>query len=59
MVVAIRLLMMKYKQKSTAGRKKVADKKKVVTLYVEGSKVEKIGLETLKNLCYNVINQNV
>ena len=44
---------------STAGRKKVADKKKVVTLYVEGSKIAKIGLETLKNLCYNEINRNV
>ena len=53
---------MKTKKKTekpkTAGRKPIADKKQIVTLYVRESIIEKMGLEIVKETCYKALNQN-
>lgn len=49
--------MKKKKTVKTAGRKPIADKKLIVTLYVRESIIEKMGLEVVKETCYKALNQ--
>ena len=42
-----------------SGRKPAPDKKQTVTIYVEKSKIDKIGLNELKVICYKAINEAI
>lgn len=42
-----------------SGRKTVTDKKETVTIYVEKSKIDKLGLDKLKEICYKAINEAI
>lgn len=44
--------------RSNAGRKKSANPKKPLTLYVEESIIKQYGQKELRNIIYNAINQN-
>lgn len=44
-------------KRKNAGRKPIYDKKIVVTLYVNESVVEKMGIENLKTLCYEALKK--
>jgi hypothetical protein len=49
---------MKKKKKDPRGRKKISDPKKHINLYVETSKVEKIGgYEQTQSFCYEQIDK--
>lgn len=43
--------------RKTAGRKPIADKKQIVTLYVRESIIKELGLEVVKETCYKALNQ--
>lgn len=45
------------KKQKTAGRKPIADKKQIVTLYVRESIIKELGLEAVKETCYKALNQ--
>ena len=42
-----------------SGRKPATDKKQTVTIYVEMSKIYKLGLQELKEICYKAINEAI
>lgn len=42
-----------------SGRKPSTDKKQTVTIYVEKSKIDKLGLIELKEICYKSINEAI
>lgn len=43
-------------KRKTAGRKPIEDKKVAVTLYFKKSKIKEIGLEDLKQQCYELFD---
>lgn len=47
---------MKKKKSKKAGRKPIEDKKVVVTLYVRESKIKELGLEVVKQRCYEALS---
>lgn len=42
--------------RSNAGRKPIEDKKIAVTIYVKESVIEKLGLEVVKEKCYEALS---
>ena len=46
-------------KKVGSGRKPVTDKKQTVAIYIEQSKIDKLGLHELKEICYKAINEAI
>ena len=50
---------MKGGKRNGAGRKPCPDKKMQVSFYIEGSKIEKLGKDVIRQICEKVINEAV
>ena len=48
---------MKGGKRNGAGRKLCSDKKQQMTIYVETSKIEKLGKDKIRQVCENAINE--
>lgn len=51
--------MIKPIKKKTAGRKPIADKKQIVTLYVRESIIKQLGMDNVKETCYGALKQPI